>query len=145
MNKVLMVCFALVSVLAAVSACSSSEQVSVEVSIDDFMSQKHISEQVEVDVGGTLTVTLGSNPTTGFTWSEEAGIDDVVRLRQTSHSFFGPEKKDETPPPPGAPGKEEWVFEALRTGATTVTMEYSRPWEGGEKGEWTFTLTVIVK
>jgi hypothetical protein len=28
---------------------------------------------------------------------------------------------------------------------TIYTMEYSRPWEGGEKGEWTFTLTVIVK
>jgi len=24
-------------------------------------------------------------------------------------------------------------------------MEYGRPWEGGEKGVWTFNLTVTVK
>jgi len=24
-------------------------------------------------------------------------------------------------------------------------MEYSRPWEGGEKGVWTFNLSVTVK
>lgn len=145
MKNVLVVGIALVGIFTALSACSSSEEASLEVAIDEFVRQKHISKQVEVGVDETLTVTLGSNLSTGFQWSEEAQVSDGSLLRQTSHSFIGPEEKEGTPPPPGAPGKEEWGFEALKAGTTTVTMEYSRPWEGGEKREWSFTLTVNVK
>jgi len=45
----------------------------------------------------------------------------------------------------GAPGAQVWTFKALKKGATTVSLDYSRPWEGGEKGVWTFELTVTVK
>ena len=45
----------------------------------------------------------------------------------------------------GTPGQEVWTFEALKKGSSTVSLEYDRPWEGGEKGEWTFELTVVVK
>jgi len=36
-------------------------------------------------------------------------------------------------------------FQTLEPGSSTIYLEYSRPWEGGEKGEWTFTLDVVVK
>ena len=45
----------------------------------------------------------------------------------------------------GGAGKEIWTFKALKKGATEVSMQYGRPWEGGEKEEWTFTVTVTVK
>jgi len=136
----------LVVVLAvSLLACTSPKPGSVgwEVPIDNFMNQQHISDQIEVPVGDTLTLTLGSNPTTGFQWSEEAQIGDPGLLKQTKHEFVGPES--EPPPPPGTPGQEVWNFEALEKGTTTVSMEYSRPWEGGEKGEWTYKLTVTIK
>ena len=132
-------------------ACSSEAEepvspapnkVSVAVTCDDFMNQKHISKQFEIQTGGSLTVTLCSNPTTGFQW-EPAQISDTGVLKQVQHEFIGPES--EPPPPPGTPGQEVWTFEALKEGTSTVFLEYSRPWEGGEKGEWTYTLTVIVK
>jgi len=88
-------------------------------------------------------LTLGSNPTTGFQWSEEAQISDAGILKQTSHEFVGPDS--DPPPPPGTPGQEVWTFEALKAGTGQISMEYSRPWEGGEKAEWTYTLTVTVK
>ena len=118
-------------------------KVSVAVTCDDFMNQKHISKQFEIQAGGLLTVTLCSNPTTGFQWSEEAQISDLGVLKQIKHEFIGPES--ESPPPPGTPGQEVWTFKAVKEGTSTVSMEYSRPWEGGEKGEWTFNLTVTVK
>ena len=132
----------LMTVLAlSLLACSTApKEVSAEVSIDDFMSQKHISKQLEVPTGGVLTVTLGSNPTTGFSWSENAQISDQTVLQQTGHEFIPPEEAI-----PGAGGQEVWTFKALKAGTTTVSMEYSRPWEGGEKGEWTFNLAVTVK
>jgi len=119
-------------------------KVSVAVTCDDFMNQKQISKQFEIQTSGSLTVTLCSNPTTGFQWSESAQISDQTVLQQTGHQFVSPES--EPPPlPPGTPGQEVWTFKALKEGTSTISMEYSRPWEGGEKAEWTFDLTVTVK
>jgi len=118
-------------------------KVSVELTCDDFMNQQHISKQFEIQAGGSLTVTLCSNPTTGFRWSESAQISDQTVLQQTAHELVGPQS--EPPPPPGTPGQEVWTFQALKEGKSTVSLEYSRPWEGGEKGAWTFVLTVVVR
>ena len=137
----------LMCIVAAISvflfACSpATKQVSVDASCDDFMKQHHISKEVEVPVDGSLTVTLCSNPTTGFQW-ESAEITDQTMLEQLDRKFVSPES--EPPPPPGTPGQEIWTFKALKKGTSTISMEYSRPWEGGEKGEWTFVLLVVVK
>ena len=136
-----------ITVILALSlmACSTSEpgSVSWEVPIDNFMNQSNHSDQIEVPAGDTLTLTLGSNPTTGFKWDEAAQISDTGVLKQTDHEFIGPDS--DPPPPPGTPGEEVWTFDAIKEGTATVYMEYSRPWEGGEKGEWTYTLEVTVK
>jgi len=120
-------------------------KVSVAVTCDDFMNQKHISKQFEIQTGGSLTLTLCSNPTTGFLWSEMAQISDQTVLKQVDHEFVPPEDLGDRPPPPGSPGEEVWTFKALKEGTSTISMEYSRPWEGGEKAEWTFVLTITVK
>lgn len=138
--KLVMMC-ALAAILFCLSACSpSSRQVSVAVSCDDFMTGKHISKEVEAAVNGSLEITLCSNPTTGFLWSESAQISDRSVLQQTDHRSVPPEQGAL-----GAAGKEVWTFDVLKEGKSTVSMEYSRPWEGGEKGEWTFTLTVTAR
>jgi len=125
-------------------ACSpAAKPASVEVSCDDFYEHKHLSQQIEVAAGDSFSVTLCSNPTTGFQWSEIAQISNQTALQQTGHQFVSPQS--EPPPPPGTPGQDVWTFKALKKGTSTVSMEYSRPWEGGEKGEWTFVLTVVVK
>ena len=133
---------AVTTILVFLLACSpASRQVSVEYSCDNFYGQPHISKEVQVAVDGTLTVTLCSNPTTGFLWSETASISDQTVLQQTSHEFKPPEAENIV----GGAGKEVWTFKALKKGTSTIHMEYSRPWEGGEKAEWTFLLTVTVK
>jgi len=118
-------------------------KVVAEVSCDEFMTNNHIAKQVDVNAGDTFTVILCSNPSTGFQWAEDAQNSDRAIVKQTGHSFISPES--DPPPPPGTPGQEIWTLEALGEGTATVFMEYSRPWEGGEKGEWTFELTVSVK
>jgi inhibitor of cysteine peptidase len=139
-SKLIMAGLTAVMALSLLACSPASTEVFIEIPIDDFMNQKHISGQVEVTAGESFTVTLGSNPTTGFQWSEEAQISDTGVLKQTGHEFIPPEEAI-----PGAGGKEKWTFEALKAGTATVSMEYSRPWEGGEKGEWTYNLTVTVK
>ena len=142
-SKPILMCV-MVAISLSFLACSPAiKQASVEIPCNDFYEQPHISQEVEVAVGDSFTVTLCSNPTTGFMWSESAQISDQTVLQQTDHQLVMPES--EPPPPPGTPGQEVWTFQALNKGETTVSMEYSRPWEGGEKGNWTFALTVVVK
>jgi len=119
----------------------AAEQVSVEIDCDQFTENKHINSQVEVNAGDTIRVVLCSNPTTGFKWSEVAQIGDQAIIDQMEHEFIPPGNQSGV----GAAGQEVWIFRALKEGTTTVSVEYSRPWEGGEKGEWTFELTVVVK
>ena len=98
-------------------------------------------EEVEVNAGDSFKVTLCSNPTTGFEWSESAQIGDQTVMEQVKHRFAAPKNKQLA----GAAGQEIWTFRALKEGTTTISMEYSQPWEGGTKVEWTFELTVVVK
>ena len=119
----------------------AEEPASVEVSCDDFASDRHISQELEVKAGDSFTVALCSNQTTGFQWSGSAQVDDGTVVEQTNHKFISPEEQQIV----GAAGQEVWTFQALQEGTTTVKMEYSQPWEGGTKAEWTFTLTLIVE
>jgi inhibitor of cysteine peptidase len=120
-----------------------SQAASAEVSCDDFMRIQNIGREVAVPVNGSLRVTLCSNPTTGFRW-ESARIDDPTMLKETSHKFVPPQES-KMPPAPGTAGREVWTFRALRQGKSTISVDYSQPWEDGKKGAWTCQLTMAVE
>ena len=148
-TKLFLTAFLVVTILSVVSCTSTQEQstpdkVSLELSTDYFTHVNAVTREVEVAKGGTITITLGSNQTTGFQWSELAQIGDATIMEQTSHEYVALEAESGAEVM-GAPGKEEWTFKALKSGTTTISMEYSRPWENGEKGVWKFSLTVTVK
>ena len=124
-----------------VDTSKSGAATGIGVSFDDFLSQKHITKEIEITYPGLLTVTLCSNPTTGFRWSEDAGISDETVLKQYKHDFIEPETTEVV----GAAGSDVWEFRSLEIGTSTIHFEYSRPWEGGERGEWTLELIVTVK
>ena len=134
----------LVAISLCLSACSpAAKQVSVNVSWDDFKKEQHISQEVKVLVDGSLTITLYSCPSEGRQWSE-AQISDQTVVQETGHKYVSPQS--EPPPPPGTPGQEVWTFKALKKGMSTISMEYTHPWEGGEAEPMlTFALTVVVK
>jgi inhibitor of cysteine peptidase len=122
------------------------ETKTIDISIDEFSAQNHITRSVELTNPGSLTVTLGSNPTTGYQWGENpilttAGKDPI--LSQLSHEFVAPKSDGEVAA--GAPGKEVWVFDSLKTGSSAISFSYGRQWEGGEKDTWTLAINVTVK
>lgn len=116
-------------------------QAYVEVSYDDFTSNKHISREAEVNAGELFKVALYSNPTTGFKWSEPVQISDNTIVEQAGYEFVPPKREQVV----GGGGQEIWTFKALTEGTATISMEYGQPWEGGEKTEWTFELSLVVK
>ena len=117
-------------------------QVSVEKYCEEFYETPHIDDTIEVGVGDIVVVTLCSNPSTGFSWSEITQISDQLVLEQTDYQMIAAKAEGDIV---GAPGTEEWTFKTLMKGTSTISMEYSQPWQGGEKGAWTFTLVVVVK
>lgn len=122
------------------------KQVSMEVSYDEFQAASasaggSVTKAIEVPPDGILVVSLWSNKTTGFSWSESATISDPGVLQQTNHEYVAPEAKGLV----GAAGKEVWTFKALKAGTSEVSMKYSQPWEGGQKNVYGFSLTVTVK
>lgn len=111
----------------------------LEISYDDLLNQKQVSRSVSLSVGDFLQVSLGSNASTGFQWSEEMLIADPEVMAQTGHETLAPAADR-----PGAPGKDVWVLQAMAPGNSTVSATYGRPWSGGEKDLWVFSANVAV-
>ena len=120
------------------SCIVTSHDYNVDISYDEFVNSSNRSDEFEVEVGDKIRVALSSNPTTGFQWDYVITVENVVK--EEDHDFEEPEGNVT-----GAAGTEIWTFEAVEKGATEVQMEYSQPWEGGLKKEWTYTITVTVQ
>jgi inhibitor of cysteine peptidase len=80
----------------------------------------------------TFTITLKSNPTTGYSWSLKGKGYDEKLISLVSHKFYPPTNKTMV----GVPGYEEWIFKAnpssftaSQTTKTTIALVYIRPWE----------------
>jgi len=107
-SKLMLTLVMVVALSVGLLACApTAEKVAVEVSIDDFTSQNHITRELTVNAGDSFTLTLGSNPTTGFTWPDEPQISDQTVVQQTDHKFVPPE---ETEPPIVGAGGEEGIY-----------------------------------
>ena len=140
-TKLIIICTMALLLFAGLAACAApSGGGDINLSCDDFSANNNITKSISVSAGGTFTVTLCSNATTGYQWSENPKIGDTSIIEQTGHQFVEP-SGDMV----GAAGKQVWTFKALKSGTTTISMDYSRNWEQGEKGTWTFKLNATVK
>ena len=147
MKKKLLAILAIVMVVIMAGACAKGVEANKDENIivpaEDFANFKNIQKQVELEKGATLNLILGSNPTTGYSWTENAGLSNAAVLEQTGHTYVEPGKTNV--PVVGAGGHERWTFSTLESGTTKITVQYARPWEKDTAPEWTFELTVVVK
>lgn len=97
------------------------------------------TEPIEVAVGKEFSITLKSNPTTGYHW-ELAGQPDEAVIKVAGNEYKGPETKLV-----GAGGQEVWTFNAAGKGEAVIKMKYVRPWEKDIPPIQTATFKVIVK
>lgn len=79
---------------------------------------------VSVKAGEEFTVSLESNPTTGYSWQLAKPVEEkVVTLVGSKYERAGQKGVI------GAGGREHWTFKATATGKTSVEMKYVRSWE----------------
>jgi inhibitor of cysteine peptidase len=111
---------------------------SFDLDCDAFGTEPHQVIEAGLAVGEDLVVTVCSNASTGYGWSDPVIGDPAVLAPTGSIARPAPS------PMPGAPGTQTFGFRAVGSGTTEVTMSYDQPWEGGDKGAWTLTARVTV-
>ena len=114
------------------TACGSVDEVNV--------GDADAGGRVDLQVGQILTVSLESNPTTGYIW-QVARYDNAI-LRQLGEAEF---KQGGEEGLVGAGGIETFRFESVQAGETSLELEYVRPWEEGVAPERLFAIQVVVK
>ena len=128
-----------------ISGCAGEPSAElIEISCDEFTQKESISDSLIMDAGQEITIKLCSNPSTGFEWSETPENTHPSILFQAGHEFLI-QNENGTPLPPGTPGQQVWTFSAVSAGQSQLYFEYSRNWEGGEKGVWTYRPEVTVQ
>jgi len=101
----------------------------------------HPKNLVEVEVGQEFSITLESNPTTGYQWQLAKPLDEAI-LQLVGSEFEASETKPELV---GVGGEEVWTFKAVGRGQTEVALKYVRVWEKDVPPVEENTSIIIVK
>ena len=121
------------SVLLAAFFCSCAT-----VSSPRELTEKDSGGTLTAKVGEQFTVSLESNPTTGYAWSFAAPYDEDV-LVLSSDRFANPEEKELV----GAPGRRILTFSIVGPGKSGIRLEYKRPWERNARPARVFQLLLF--
>ena len=76
-----------------------------------------------VMVNSKFAIALGSNPTTGYSWTAKFDPDYIQLVNSTYLPY--PTRHGIV----GSGGIEIFIFKAIKPGKTVITMQYQRPWE----------------
>jgi predicted secreted protein len=76
----------------------------------------------------TVSITLDSNPTTGFSWQ----VSQSEELFSAETNYVEDKHEEGLV---GVGGKETITLTPMKAGKTEVTLTYARPWEGGEQAD----------
>ena len=96
------------------------------------------SQPVAVDAGEEFFIALGSNVTTGYSWSQAIADGKIV-------AYEGNVYQNPSNGLMGAGGQQIFIYHANRTGTTTLTFSYARPFEPNAPPAKTLTFNVTVK
>ena len=102
------------------------------------LTEEDNGKDVELSKGDTMFVTLPANLTTGYTWIAESFEPSI--LKPVGNPQFKPDSLNL-----GAGGSMKFQFEAVASGATSVSLFYRRRWEKDAQPSRTFHVEITVK
>jgi inhibitor of cysteine peptidase len=102
------------------------------------ITESDASAPVVLQPGEDFFIAMQSNPSTGYSWTQK--VADGVIL-----TYQGAVKENPAQAMPGAPGQQIFIYHANRTGSTTITFGYSRPFEPDSAPQRTVTFTIQVQ
>jgi inhibitor of cysteine peptidase len=117
-------------VLAAVAGCGSGGK----------NQTPGTTSSMKVTAGQDFTISLQSNPTTGYQWQLDGPLDEKV-VKYVSKEYRADQSGGTENV--GAGGVEVWTFKAVGKGGADIKMKYVRPSETGKPAEQrVFKVTV---
>jgi inhibitor of cysteine peptidase len=121
--------FSLVILTALSVGCSKGEKIYTE-----------SSEAIITSVNAEFTITLESNPTTGYSWKFDY---DKNMLNLGNEEYKTDSKADKQMV--GAGGTQFTKFKALKRGQTSVKFTYRRAWEQPSPEDKTQIFNITIK
>jgi len=97
----------------------------------------------QIKKGQVISITLESNPSTGYSWFATSSNLDV--LAQMGEPEYQELASDSSTPIVGAAGTETFFFQAADTGTATLTLDHKKGWEITIAPVKAITITVEVK
>ncbi|CAM2887320.1 MULTISPECIES: protease inhibitor I42 family protein [Pseudomonas] len=118
--------------LALLAACASAPKQNVTV-------EKQSACPLKLKAGQNLTLTLPSNPTTGYRWAIQDSAGGVLRS-------LGPEvySNPEDAGVVGAAGQSTWRFQAFTAGSGRLRLTSQQPWAPEVNPVDTFDCAITV-
>lgn len=109
---------ALLSGLALLAACSHDTTRTEPVVVE-----KQSQCPIDLDIGQALTLTLPSNPSTGYRWQVQDAAGSVL-------GALGPEvyRSNDNDGMVGSDGQSTWRFRAKAAGQGRLLLVYQQPW-----------------
>ena len=120
----------------ATDAKPAAEAAKSEISLGDADSGK----TVKVAAGGIVTLSLKSNPTTGFSWNKADKVDQSILKLEKNDYLQNPHPNGMV----GVGGTTVIVYRALKAGTAKIDLTYMQPWEPDSEFVTNYTVTVEV-
>lgn len=119
--------------LALLGACAQQPQRTVELDAESECPTR-------LQVGQNMTLTLPSNPTTGYRWLLQNPAPEILRT-------LGPEvySSPEQAGIVGSGGLSTWRFQAKAAGEGHLILVYQQPWAPEVRPVQTFDCAIRVK
>ncbi|AZL72573.1 protease inhibitor I42 family protein [Pseudomonas oryziphila] len=119
--------------LALLTACAQQPQRNVELDAESECPTR-------LQVGQTMTLTLPSNPSTGYRWLLQNPAPEILRA-------LGPEvySTPEEAGIVGSGGTSTWRFQAKAAGEGHLILVYQQPWAPEVRPVQTFDCAIRVK
>lgn len=111
-----------------ITACAVEKDVRISDRKVEVSQTKHVrefidpSEIITVTGGEIFSISLESNPSTGFSWQ-------FIEQRSGTVIFLSRDYEAPKFSMPGAPGRERFTFKAESPGEKELVFTYLRPWE----------------
>ena len=128
-----MALFILTSGLFLLTGCGETAD---EVRVDD----RNQGQQIEVEIGQILVVSLVSNPTTGYSWQVSENDETILAPQGEVNYQADPQSEGLV----GSGGTETFRFKAEKSGRVNLELIYHRPWEQDVDPLQVYTIDVVV-
>ncbi|MBC2595288.1 protease inhibitor I42 family protein [Ruficoccus amylovorans] len=131
----------MIALVFAGCQCGESSGGSGSLSDGQTLGMASNGETFQMRVGDTFSVSLPSNPSTGYSWQLDDSYKPVLTMPggAQSQTFSAG-----TTAIVGAPGIATWTFKAAKAGETKLRLEYARAWEKDTPPTEVFEITVNV-